>query len=142
MALDGDSFDDDGTLKETIPFLMPDQAESQPSTPQRRSLQDFIIITPPDTTNAQSGLKQRLYISHFLSTWNSRVFEFGAVLFLANIFPDTLLPSSIYALVRAASAICFSPAIGSAIDRMDRLAVVRFSIGRQPSISFVFGATS
>ncbi|KFY28471.1 hypothetical protein V491_00447 [Pseudogymnoascus sp. VKM F-3775] len=59
---------------------------------------------PPRVTN-------RLYISHFLSTWNSRVFEFGAALYLASIFPGTLLPMSVYALTRGASAIVFSPAI-------------------------------
>lgn len=74
------------------------------------------------------SIKQRLYTSHFLSTWNSRVFEFGAVLFLANLFPDTLLYSSVYALGRAASAICFSPSIGSYMDRTERLKAVRFSI--------------
>lgn len=70
----------------------------------------------------------RLYISHFLSTWNSRLFEMGAVLFLATIFPSTLLPMSVYALVRSGSAILFSPAIGGWIDRGDRLRVVRVSI--------------
>ncbi|KAJ3728187.1 hypothetical protein DFJ43DRAFT_1085170 [Lentinula guzmanii] len=44
-----------------------------------------------------SSVKIPLYISHFLSTWNSRVFEFGAVLYLATIYPGTLLPMSIYA---------------------------------------------
>ncbi|KAI9705330.1 MAG: hypothetical protein M1820_005160, partial [Bogoriella megaspora] len=70
----------------------------------------------------------RLYISHFLSTWNSRMFEFGAVLFLASIYPGTLTPMSIYALARSAAAIILSPAIGRTIDTKDRLAVVRFSI--------------
>ncbi|KFY44719.1 hypothetical protein V494_01355 [Pseudogymnoascus sp. VKM F-4513 (FW-928)] len=70
----------------------------------------------------------RLYISHFLSTWNSRVFEFGAALYLASIFPGTLLPMSIYALTRGASAIIFSPAIGQYIDTGNRLKVVRLSI--------------
>ncbi|KAL9619838.1 MAG: hypothetical protein Q9160_005578 [Pyrenula sp. 1 TL-2023] len=70
----------------------------------------------------------RLYISHFLSTWNSRLFEMGAVLFLAAIFPLTLLPMSVYALVRSGSAILFSPAVGGWIDRGDRLRVVRASI--------------
>lgn len=74
------------------------------------------------------SIKQRLYTSHFLSTWNSRVFEFGAVLFLANLFPDTLLYSSVYALGRAASAICFSPSVGSYMDRTERLKAVRISI--------------
>lgn len=74
------------------------------------------------------SLAIRLYTSHFLSTWNSRVFEFGAVLFLASIFPDTLLPMSVYALVRSASAILFAQSIGSWIDRGNRLTVVRVSI--------------
>lgn len=78
-----------------------------------------------------AGITNRLYVSHFLSTWNSRVFEFGAVLYLANIFPGTLLPMSIYALTRGASATLFSPVIGQYIDRGDRLAVVRLSIGKR-----------
>lgn len=81
----------------------------------------------------------RLYISHFLSTWNSRVFEFGAALYLASIFPGTLLPMSIYALTRGASAILFSPAIGQYIDTGNRLRVVRLSIGnRKPQLSYCF----
>jgi hypothetical protein len=79
------------------------------------------------------GNATRLYISHFLSTWNSRLFEFGAVLFLASIFPATLLPTSIYALTRSAAAIVLSPAVGRYIDRGNRLQVVRTSIG-MPSL--------
>jgi iron-regulated transporter 1 len=71
---------------------------------------------------------RRLYISHALSTWNSRLFEFGAFLFLANIYPNTLLPASVYALARAASAALLSPWLGSYIDRADRLEAVRVSI--------------
>jgi hypothetical protein len=70
-----------------------------------------------------------LYTSHFLSTWNSRLFEFGAFLFLANIYPQTLLPASLYALCRNASAAIAAPWIGNYIDRADRLVVVRISIG-------------
>lgn len=75
------------------------------------------------------GVSRRLYISHFLSTWNSRVFEFGAVLFIAEIFQGTLLPVSIYAVVRSASAIVLSSQVGRYIDDNDRLKVVRSSIG-------------
>ncbi|QVM06658.1 hypothetical protein D8B26_001365 [Coccidioides posadasii str. Silveira] len=74
------------------------------------------------------SVERRLYISHFLSTCNSRVFEFGAVLYLASIFPNTLLPMSVYALARGASAIVFSPAIGHYIDTGERLQVVRLSV--------------
>lgn len=90
----------------------------------------------PNSGGGQAGSQispatsRRLYVSHFLSTWNSRSFEFGAVLFLAVIFSDTLLHLSIYALVRGASAIIFATAIGRAIDKGDRLKVVRFSISK------------
>ena len=77
-----------------------------------------------------TGIVRRLYISHFLSMWNSRFFEFGAVLFIAKIFPGTLLPVSIYAVVRSAAAIVLSPKIGSYIDVNERLKVVRLSIGK------------
>lgn len=84
--------------------------------------------TSVSDTNAAISIKRLLYTSHFLSTWNSRVFEFGAVLFLAKLFPGTLLPSSVYAIVRAASAISLSPSVGSYIDRTNRLKTLRISI--------------
>lgn len=91
-----------------------------------RDVEDHVPAAPGIPT----AISRRLYISHLLSTWNSRCFEFGAVLFLACIFPLTLLPLSIYALVRSAAAIIFGPIIGRAIDRRNRLQVVRFSIGK------------
>ncbi len=84
----------------------------------------------PAVPSIPTAITYRLYISHFLSTWNSRSFEFGSVLFLASIFPLTLMPMSIYALVRSASAIVLAPSIGRAIDRQNRLQVVRLSIGK------------
>lgn len=74
------------------------------------------------------SLALRLYTSHFLSTWNSRFFEFGAALFLASIFPGTLLPMSVYALVRNAGYIVFAQPVGAWINRGDRLTVIRASI--------------
>ncbi|GAW16352.1 hypothetical protein ANO14919_057780 [Xylariales sp. No.14919] len=73
-------------------------------------------------------IARRLYVSHFLSAWNSRVFEFGAVLYLATVFPGTLLPMSVYALTRGLSAIVFAPAVGQYIDTSNRLHIVRVSI--------------
>jgi len=82
------------------------------------------------TTDRQQAVwcSKSLYISHFISTWNSRGFEFGAVLFLSTIYPETLLPMSVYALFRALAAIVFSPAVGRFIDSGNRLAVLRLSI--------------
>lgn len=78
-----------------------------------------------------------LYVSHFLSTWNSRAFEFGAVLFLAAIYPGTLMLMSVYALLRAAATILFSHRIGWFIDTQERLRVVRISIIGQRLAVFV-----
>ena len=88
---------------------------------------------PSDDAEAEPGVSplitRRFYMSHFLSTWNSRSFEFGAVLFLAGIFPGSLFQLSIYALLRSASAIFLASAIGHAVDHRGRLPILRFSIG-------------
>lgn len=70
----------------------------------------------------------RLYTSHFLSTWNSRVFEFGAALFLTDLFPGTLLPVSIYCLLRSAGCILFAQPLGRWMNRGNRLSIIRTSI--------------
>lgn len=76
----------------------------------------------------KTSITHRLYLSHFLSTWNSRTFEFGTVLFLATIFPGTLFYASIYALLRAGSATLFSARVGRYIDGTDRLISMRRAI--------------
>ncbi|KAL3432626.1 Ferroporti-1 [Aspergillus tetrazonus] len=82
----------------------------------------------PSSSPASNRVLLRLYTSHFLSTWNSRMFEFGAVVFLASIFPGTLLYASVYALVRSLFAVLFSSWLGSLVDRTDRLSAIRHSI--------------
>lgn len=79
-------------------------------------------------TSLSRKLTNYLFISHFLSTWNSRLFEMGVILFIAAIYPQTLLPVSIYALARSGAAVIFSTSMGVFIDRCDRLLVVRISI--------------
>ncbi|CAG7947768.1 unnamed protein product [Penicillium salamii] len=105
---------------EDTPLLHADSNADSPSTSQRGN--DLRDEFPKKLAN-------RLYLSHFLSTWNSRVFEFGAVLYLATIYPGTLLPMSVYALSRGLAAIVFAPAVGHYIDVENRLKVVRISIG-------------
>ncbi|MCJ1387491.1 hypothetical protein MMC18_000334 [Xylographa bjoerkii] len=58
-----------------------------------------------------------LYVSHALSTWNARSYEFAAILFTAAAFPDTLLASSIRGLCNTVAALCLSSWIGRWIDR-------------------------
>ena len=84
--------------------------------------------TDKSSKSIDSALTRRLYVSHFLSTWNSRLFEFGSVLFLASIYPHTLGPISVYAMWRAVIAILFAPAVSWWVDHGDRLVVVGGSI--------------
>ncbi|KAL8348681.1 hypothetical protein RB598_001785 [Gaeumannomyces tritici] len=95
------------------------------------------------TTAVFRAISRRFYASHFLSTWNSRVFEFGNVLYLASLFPGTLLPLSVYALARGIAAILFAPAVGHFVNRAGRLRVVRLFIAVATScaIFYIFGST-
>lgn len=119
-----------------VSFIMPESLKhdeeyliAETNSMRSQQLQHADATASPQQTDVEiRRLSRRLYVSHALSTWNSRVFEFGAFLFLAHIFPQTLLPASVYALARAASAALFSPWLGSYIDRADRLRVVRQSI--------------
>ena len=111
---------------QAIPFLAQESSEIYTS---QDTTEESFELTESDVEELLSGVASRLFISHFLSTWNSRVFEFGAVLYLASIFPQTLMPMSIYALTRGASAILFSSTLGRYVDRGNRLQVVRLSIG-------------
>ncbi|QIX02066.1 hypothetical protein AMS68_007583 [Peltaster fructicola] len=99
------------------------------------STNETIALVDEATSEAPAVLDHNacklLYISHILSTWNSRLFEFGAFLFLASLYPATLLPASVYALSRAAAGATVSPWIGTYIDSHDRLDVVRLSITGQ-----------
>lgn len=80
------------------------------------------------TRATQRSVLWKLYLSHSLSTWNARTFEFAAVVFLAAIFPGTLFYTSCYALIRAFAAFVLSSAIGNQVDRKERLSVIRHSI--------------
>jgi iron-regulated transporter 1 len=112
--------------------LVGEAEDQQPASPASLPEESSLDSTNDQVESAHVSrtYNRQLYVSHFLSTWNVRGFEFGAVLFLATIFPGTLLPMSVYALVRAASAIVLSPVVGRYIDRGDRLQVIRVSIGK------------
>ena len=112
--------------------LVSEAEDLQPTSPASPPEGSSLNSTNAEVESAQASrtYNHQLYVSHLLSTWNVRGFEFGAVLFLATIFPGTLLPMSVYALVRAASAIVLSPVVGRYIDSGARLQVIRVSIGK------------
>lgn len=82
---------------------------------------------------AISSIKRCLYTSHLLSTWNARMFEYGAVLFLAHIYDESFVALSLYALARSLASVLFSPRVGQYIDARERLVAARHSIVYQRS---------
>ena len=62
------------------------------------------------------------------------MFEFSAVLFLAEVFPGTLFYASFYALIRALFAALFSSWVGGQVDRSHRLKAIRQSISEQSAL--------
>ncbi|KAJ9134450.1 hypothetical protein NKR23_g10099 [Pleurostoma richardsiae] len=59
----------------------------------------------------------QLYVSHFLSTWNMRSYEFAVILLFASAYPQTLLPTSVRGVLTNAAALFLSPAVGNWVDR-------------------------
>lgn len=105
------------------------ESDSNASEALLSTASDDASATPSGPAPGARSVLMRLYVSHTLSAWNSRMFEFGAVLFLASIFPGTLLYASIYAFVRAFSAVALSSWLGARVDNSDRLVTLRHSIG-------------
>ena len=109
--------------------------EAEEATSEQR--RDGVTDAPSSAaTIVSKPLAARLYVSHFLSTWNSRLFEAAVVYFIASIFPDTLLPISLYAAIRNVAAIVLTVPVGRWIDSANRLTILRISIiGQRVSVA-------
>lgn len=73
-------------------------------------------------------IKNRLYISHFLYVWNSRMYEFGILLFIINLYPGTLFPSSLFAFCSSLSGILLSNAVTNLVNHGERLKIIKKTI--------------
>ncbi|KAL7329919.1 hypothetical protein PS15p_204929 [Mucor circinelloides] len=78
-------------------------------------------------------MKGRLYVSHFLTSWTDRVFEFSCFLFIGDIFKTSLLLASIYGFSTTISAIVWSSWVGRLADSTSRLLFVRLTMLVQKS---------
>lgn len=70
-----------------------------------------------------------LYVSHFLTRWGSRMWEFGVGLFMIAIWPDSLLLTSVYGLVEDLAVVSMGVTVGKWVDRTPRLKVLQISLG-------------
>lgn len=69
------------------------------------------------------------YVSHFLSRWGSRMWEFGVGLFMIAIWPDSLLLTSVYGLVEDLAVASLGVSVGKWVDTTPRLKAVQISLG-------------
>ena len=70
----------------------------------------------------------RLYVSHGLTAWSLRMWEFAAALLLMYVRPNSLsLPSALQLTIGLASALG-STSLGTLVDRLPRLAAARRSL--------------
>ncbi|XP_020085847.1 solute carrier family 40 member 1-like isoform X1 [Ananas comosus] len=84
---------------------------------------------------------RRMYVGHFLARWGARMWEFSVGLYMINIWPDSLLFTALYGVVESASTALFGPVIGSLVDRLTYLQVLRFWLLSQ-NLSFVVAGCS
>ncbi|KAJ3688309.1 hypothetical protein LUZ61_017473 [Rhynchospora tenuis] len=87
------------------------------------------------------SLIRRMYAGHFLARWGARMWEFSVALYMISIWPDSLLFTAIYGVVESASIAIFGPLIGSLVDRLTYLQVLRLWLLTR-SLSFVIAGGS
>ncbi|CCH46176.1 Solute carrier family 40 member 1 [Wickerhamomyces ciferrii] len=94
---------------------------------------DHQLLSP----ELKSLIKKRLYISHFLYVWNSRMYEFGIGLFIINLFPGTLFPSSLFAFCSSLSGILLTPFVTKLANHGERLKFIKETIFIQRSFAIL-----
>ncbi|TPX57326.1 hypothetical protein PhCBS80983_g03908 [Powellomyces hirtus] len=77
----------------------------------------------PDKFDIRTG--HILCVSYLFTTWSVRADEWATAIFLAYIFPHSLLQVSLYTLIVTLSAILFSGTVGGIVDRSRRLVGIR-----------------
>ncbi|KAI9138845.1 Ferroporti-1 [Paraphysoderma sedebokerense] len=65
-----------------------------------------------------------LYTAHLLVTWSLRMDEFASALFTAAVFPDTLLPVSIFGIVVTLFGLFGGDRVGMALTQLGRFSGV------------------
>ncbi|KAL1951323.1 hypothetical protein VTO73DRAFT_472 [Trametes versicolor] len=100
----------------------------------RRSVSPSREPEPPPVDNESAPLPLdrvalgTLLVQHFSNSWGQRTAEFAIYLLLVTLFPDTLLPASIYGFATTGSAMLLSGWAGKLVDEHHNLRIVRTSI--------------
>jgi iron-regulated transporter 1 len=74
---------------------------------------------------------QKLYLSHALTSWTDRSFEFASYLLISRLYTSSLLQSSVYGLTTTLAALVLSNQIGNWINILSRLNTFRVTLVMQ-----------
>ncbi|KAF9279242.1 hypothetical protein BGZ74_002904 [Mortierella antarctica] len=73
----------------------------------------------------------KLYLSHLLTSWVDRSFEFASYLLISRVYTTSLLQASIYGLTTTLAALLLSNRIGNWINIFSRLITYRITLFTQ-----------
>nr|XP_039252339.1 solute carrier family 40 member 1-like [Styela clava] len=74
-----------------------------------------------------------IYVSHFLSAWGDRMWNFAVAIFLMDLASESLLLPAVFGLTLSGSVLMFGPLVGEWIDRSPRLRAAQTSLITQNS---------
>jgi iron-regulated transporter 1 len=121
---DGSDNNSDELLREKKLSLGTDSSESLSMVDLE--LADFPEVRPGDALDLP--WKGAFYGSHALSAWGDRMWEYANVIFVLEVFPDTLFAVSAVALTYALSSMVFGARMGKMVDVSPRLWLARLSL--------------
>ena len=101
--------------------LLPDTT-GQDVTPMAIELRRIEIIG----NKRKSSLA--MYVSHVLSTWGQRGWEFMVGILMVQIYPSSLLLVATFGMFDAAAVTLFSSSVGGYIDRCAHMMLERFKM--------------
>ena len=84
---------------------------------------DPLLRRGADTPALRTRLARVLYLSHFLSAWSDRMWQFAVPMLFMEVFVDTLLPAALFGLVLYTGCIVMMPVAGRWVDTGDRFKV-------------------
>ncbi|TFY68703.1 hypothetical protein EVJ58_g862 [Rhodofomes roseus] len=123
------AFESETTSPSTVK-QQPETSNTASDAPSQPAVTEILAEVTPGTADNPLDRKALilLLVQHFSSSWGSRTAEFAVYLFLITLFPNSLLPASIFGFLTTGSAVVLSGWAGHQVDIRNNLQIVRFSI--------------
>ncbi|KAF8311246.1 hypothetical protein DL93DRAFT_1490841 [Clavulina sp. PMI_390] len=105
---------------------------------------DTVPLLGGEVSQNASTTRQALWslrLQHFSNAWGTRMAEFAIHLYLIVHFKNTLLPNALYGFSSCIVNILFSQRLGSLVDRVPKLLLVRTCVAIQKLSAFAAYAT-